>query len=86
LLRGRVRLLDLDCALGFQIREEYMMQTLPVLNGRPLPPHSPNKELRELVGALEMFIENYRRMHAGTLYAPDVEAAAADVRAKLNEL
>jgi hypothetical protein len=25
-------------------------------------------------------------MHAGTLYGPDVEAAAADVRAKLNEL
>jgi hypothetical protein len=45
-----------------------------------------NPELRELLKALEMFVENYRLMHAGTLYGPDVDAAAADVRAKLSEL
>lgn len=45
-----------------------------------------DKELRELVNALELFVENYRLMHAGTEYGPLVETAAAKVRAKLLEL
>jgi len=82
LLRNRVRLLDLDCAPGFSIREDSAVIYYIEAGIKP----APSKELRELVSALEMFVENYRLMHAGTAYGQDVETAAADVRAKLNEL
>lgn len=85
MLLGRVRLLDLDRAHRFSIRPEREPVISLIYCVEPVTP-AQSKELRELVLAVEMFVENYRLMHAGTVYGPDVEAAAADVRAKLNEL
>lgn len=52
----------------------------------PTPEAAAGVELSELVNAVQLFIENYRLMHAGTLYSLSVEEAARQVRAKLLEL
>lgn len=58
-----------------------------IVSGNPDIAQAPiEEELCALVNAVGLFVENYRRMHARTLYAPRVEAAAKRLKEKLLEL
>jgi len=92
LLRGRFSLLDLDYALGFSSRPG---GAIMIVSGDPdvvgVPPLTRSEaeaeiELRGLIKAVGLFIENYRQMHARTAYAPQVDAAALQIVEKLLEL